>query len=190
MYSLKKEQLTKLILKCSTLTDLYAMGAMNFSDKTCEWLKEVEDCMARLRLPSGAKMATLRAKVTGGVDLALKNGDIRVRSEARKYQNAITAEALEEAQITIQNVIDEANETLTFYEKKLEEAMTAAILQNKIPITPKENREEWLKSILFALKEYQPTKPTLIYMEVSLMLVDRLYIVDNIMTKVLSRKSS
>jgi len=182
MYAIKKEQLSCLLLSLSSLSDLYAHGSMDFSMRSCEWLKESEQAMAKLRIPEGAKMATLRTRILAAPDCALKNSGLRLRSEARKYQDATASEALEEAQVTIQNVLDEAKETLSFYEKKLEEALTAAMLVNIIPPLS-HPREMWLKLILDALEAHQSTKPTIIYLKMSLISVDRLYILDSIMDK-------
>jgi hypothetical protein len=185
--SLRIEQLRGHLAGLAPLIDAYERGDLDFSERALRWLNEAEQIMARLRLPEGAEMSSLRSSITKAPDdLGDRADGMRASRHARmRAKNSATADALSRAESVMRGIVMESRSRLEEYEGKLVEAVTAAVLVGALPLPPFNPREAWLRHVWQALTEYEPTRPTTVYLASALNGVDRLWLLDEIFSRLL-----
>ncbi|MCA9688238.1 MAG: hypothetical protein KC636_01425, partial [Myxococcales bacterium] len=78
------EQLAARRQTLGPLVDRYTQGDPAFADAAIEWLRETEEVMGRLRLPTGARLSTLRAAIVrAGDEVGPRPEGGRSRADAR-----------------------------------------------------------------------------------------------------------
>lgn len=169
------------------LIDAYERGDHDFPDKALAWLKQSEDVMASLRLPEGAEMASLRSSITKATDELpdREEGHRAPRHARQRARNAAAANALQRAEGIMGGRILDAEQRLQEYEGKLIEAVVGAVLVDIVPLPPGPQREAWLRQVWKAMAQHAATRPTTIYLASALRAVDRLWLLDEIMARLL-----
>jgi hypothetical protein len=187
LLAVRIEKLREHLAGLAQLVDAYERGDIDFPDRCLRWLDAAEQVMAQLRLPEGAEMASLRSSITRAPDDVPDRAEgTRASRQARaRARNAAAASALSRAEAVMRGVILDAREQLQEYERKLVEAVTAAVLMGVLPLPPESPRESWLRRVWQALTQYEPTRPTTVYLASALQGVDRLWLLDEILSRLL-----
>ncbi|MDX8377625.1 MAG: hypothetical protein R8L53_06335 [Mariprofundales bacterium] len=189
MYSIQIEKLSCQLIKVTAVIDLYAKNDVSFPFAALKWIEDAEKLMASLRLPDSAQLAILRGKLLA-IEDSCNDSDGRKlpRSEIRRAMGAQSAAVLEDGTALLQHRRQLAQDKIDHFSTKLEEAMTAAALSSIIPIPETEPRQAWLELVWRQLAAFQATRPTAVYVSTSLIAIDRLYILDQILTRMMSKQ--
>lgn len=141
--------------------------------------------MSALRLPEGAELSVLRGRIIQVQDRIVRTDPGQsLRSQVRRGRNTAAAEALGRAEEILRRRVQAAEERLKHFEDKLCEGVTAFLLQNKLPEeTSGGLRQSWLNQVWNEFKQFQPTRPLALYLHTALPSVDRLYLLDAILSR-------
>lgn len=184
IWSVRLQMIDNHLATLAPLIDAYAKGDHNFVPHTLAWLQETEGMMSRLHLPEGAEMSSLRGQILKTADTARDEEGRSTRRAIRQAQNAAAADALTRTEALLQARAREAEQKLEHYEEKLVQAVTAAgLINGTIPSPAGESREKWLRQIWANLTRHDALRPTTMYLAAALSTVDRLFLLDRIMSR-------
>ena len=178
------EQLGALLNSLAPLIDRYQKGDSQFVSEALKWLEEVEQTMSRLRLPEGAEMSSLRSQILKAEDQQFGASDRPKRSVIRRANNVAASDALARAEEILRQRVMSAEERLQTFEGKLTEGLTAFLLENELPVNQGDSTA-WLNLIWQQFKEYDATRPLLIYLSASLTATDRNFILMRVLSRLL-----
>lgn len=186
IWSFRQQKIVAHLATLAPLIDAYAHGDYNFVPKVLAWLQETETLMSMLQLPEGAEMSSLRGQIIKAADAAKDEEGRQTRRAIRQAQNVAAADALTRTESLLQARAREAEDHLDHFEEKLVQAITAAGLVNgTIPMPPLSSREKWLRQIWANLNMHEALRPSTMYLASSLSTIDRLFLLDRIMTRLL-----
>ena len=185
--SMHVEKLSPHLAGLSKLLDAYQQGDPSFPDAALRWLDEAEKTMGALRIPEGSEMSVLCASILKSTD-ALRSrergsdDDGPSRSLLRAARNAAAATAIQRGEEILRVRVKNAEDRLGQFEEKLCEGMTALLLLVPLP-NGAAGRASWLAEVWGLLRQQESTKALALYVAASLSMVDRLYILDRILTR-------
>jgi len=181
-----REELTNVLLKVPALFDEYARGDISFVDHTIDWHTSVEAVMVRFRSQSASQVAVQRGRI-----LAAKDGyqDPALLKEKTSSSKAVrfTAMAcltLSEAAARLQ--VEAINGQLDPLRLKMAQLISVASALKPIPYPPTEPHTTWLLQVWDGLLVNGDTRPMFNYLKTSLALVDRLYLLDELISNTIS----
>ena len=168
----------------SPLVTAYRNGDVAFPEQAMKWLDEAEKLLASVRAPGSSEIATLKGAIVKTED-KLRDGEEKPsRSRVRNARNAAAMDALTRAEEILRAPLAEAEDRLKRFEDKLCEGMTALALKVALPM-PYAPRTAWLSAVWGLLNEEQATRPLALYLATSLSMVDRFFILDNVLCRLL-----
>lgn len=186
-HSIMMERLSACAAEIADVMDYYTQRDPSFPARALLWLKDAEKVMSELRLPEGAEMATLRGAILKADDVARDDEGKRTRRAITHARNAAAADSLARGEEILRTRIAQSEDRLAHFEGKLVEAMTAAVLLGLIPERGGHPLEGWLRQVWESLNGRQELRPTMIYMAAALKSVDRLYVLNQVMSRVMER---
>lgn len=194
MLCIRIEKLGAQLATLGALIDRYERNDLGFPAAALSWLKDAESLLASLRLPAdAAEVAGLRGRVSAtseraerGVTKGASVGSARAR--LRRHRSAAAASSLELAGARMRERIRDASARLLHFEEKLIEACTAGALVGALPLPPTRPWETWLASAWRALASHKATRPTTLYISAALASPDRLYLLDQVLSRMLETR--
>ena len=178
------ERLRPQLDKLSPLVAAYRAADFAFPEMAIKWLEESEKLLASVHAPGSSEIATLKGGIVKAED-ALRDAEEKPsRSRVRSARNAAAMDALTRGEEILRAPLSEAEGRLKHFEEKLCEGMTALALQVALPM-PVSPRTAWLNSVWGLLNEQPPTRPLALSLATSLSMVDRLFILDNVLCRLL-----
>lgn len=180
--SVQIERLAPHLQALAPLLDAYQKGEPSFPDRALAWLSEVERTMAGVQLRQGSEISSLRGRIIKAADALVSGPEKPPRSQVRSARNAAAAEALERAEDILRTITEANQERLQRFEDKLCEGMTALALQVDIP-APNGASTAWLNEVWRLLRAQDATRPLYLYLSTSLSMVDRLYIMESVLSR-------
>lgn len=166
----------------SPLMDRYQRGDQTFADEVLKWLDEAEKTMSMLRLPEGAELSVLRGRILRSGDSALSSKSSPPRSTLRRVRNVAAAEALERAEEIMRGRLLEAENRLKFFEEKFCEGITHFMASNELPDMAT-SYDNWLNQVWVLMRNYEKTRPLILYISASLSPSDRSIIMDRVLNR-------
>ncbi|MEO5373289.1 MAG: hypothetical protein H7840_03300 [Alphaproteobacteria bacterium] len=176
------ERLSPHLKSVSQLMEEYAAGNIAFPELALKWLDDAEKQLASLRVSGSSELATLKGRVLRAAD-GLHTGDEKpARSKVRSARNVAAMDALQRGEEILRGTVIDAEERLQRFEDKLCEGMTALALQVEIP-SRSIPMTEWLGVVWMLLLENAATRPLATYLATSLSVVDRLFLLDTVLSR-------
>lgn len=171
-----------------TLLDLYQRGEPRFPDEALAWLSDVEKTMASVRVRNVSEFPVLRGRILKAADALHNREEKPSRSLVRSARNVAAAEALERAEEIIRGVITTNEERLQKFEDKLCEGITALALLTPLP--PRiGTTTHWLSQIWRLLRSQDSTRPLATYLGTALSTIDRQFILEAVLSRLLSSQN-
>lgn len=171
-----------------TLLDLYQRGEPRFPDEALAWLSDVEKTMASVRVRNVSEFPVLRSRILKAADALHNREEKPSRSLVRSARNVAAAEALERAEEIIRGVITTNEERLQKFEDKLCEGITALALLTPLP--PRiGTTTHWLSQIWRLLRSQDSTRPLATYLGTALSTIDRQFILEAVLSRLLSSQN-
>jgi hypothetical protein len=180
------ERLGPRLASLAALMDSYQRGEPEFPDAALRWLDETEKTMASLRLTEASELSALRGTVLKTKDDLSTREKRPARSAIRSARNAAAVDALSRAEEFVRERVRESEHRLDQFEEKLCEGMTALLLQVALP-NPGIEGTTRLRQTWRLLQQQDCTKALAIYLDASLSMVDRLYLLDRVLGRLEQR---
>lgn len=166
----------------SPLVECYRRGEFDFPDRALRWLDETEKLLAGLRVPGSTEIVTLKGRILKAADSLAADEGKPARSRVRSARNAAAMSALERAEEILRDCRAQAEDRLDQFEGKLCEGLTALSLQVPLP-DRYEPATAWLTEIWTIMAQTPPTRPLATYLAASLSMVDRLFLLDTVLSR-------
>jgi hypothetical protein len=189
MLSMQNEKLSPHLQQLASLLDAYQKGEPTFPDRALNWLSEVEKTMSSVRLREGSEISSLRGRILKSADSLVSGGEKPPRSQVRSARNTAAAEALERGEEILRSITQANEERLQRFEDKLCEGMTALALQVPIPARAG-STTQWLNQVWRLLRTQDATRPLSLYLATSLNVVDRLFIMEAVLSRMIAGEMS
>ncbi len=182
LQSIIKEILTAHLARLSDLAAKYRRDEPSWPNEAEKWLEEAEKHLAQFRFPDAGLIAAARGGISKAADTARAGGQ-STRRQAEKAGRATSWEAVQEAARLLEQHARQADEKLQTFEDKLCEGLTAYFLHHPAPGETRPQAEDVWQGI----KTWDSTKPLALYVEASLGMQDRLYLLHRILSRFHSR---
>lgn len=183
-----RERLLEHLTELPQVLDLYASGDPGFVDSAVEWLSDAEATLVRHRQSAVPLLSTQR-----GLIIAVRDGyhDPELDSSAIPRRKAVRATAsvcLARSEAALRDRIDAIDEHLAPLRRQMAQllSVTSVVRPISLPAEPPANRQRWLERVWHELPINGDTKPMYDYLNASLAPVDRLYLLDELVTNLLS----
>lgn len=185
MRTVQREQLLEHLERVSELANLYATSDARFVDRTVEWLKEAEETFQRFRIPSASMAASERGKILSVRDGNIDAAVVDPKTPRRKALRVVACAALVRVEQEARNHVEKIDRDLDVFRDKIAQLLALASQRSPIPMPGAERREAWLARIWKSL-EGGETGGMYNFVNASLPLVDRLYLLDEIVGNLLA----
>ncbi|MBE9042160.1 hypothetical protein IQ235_15375 [Oscillatoriales cyanobacterium LEGE 11467] len=185
MRSVQKEQLLNHLEQVSSLTNEYANSNPNYVENIAAWLESAEKILQQFRHPMASTIATERGKV-----LAMKDGRIDARLvdpsvPKRKAQRIVASACLSGVVSILSEIVEQIDREFDQMKEKIAQLLAISSTREPIPMPPENNsREAWLMGIWKSLAGGE-THSMYQYINTTLPMVDRLYILDRLLDNLL-----
>ncbi len=184
MLTIERELLLERMARVSLLIDMYERGDASFVEQTLHWMRDMETLLQRFRSPEVSLFATLRGRIMAARD-GFREPEIDSKVTSRKLIRATAAECIGRADEAIRNRLHAINSELDGMAAKLYQLIALSGAARPINLAVRTEREAWLFSIWQGLGVDGPTNQLKGYLSASLALGDRLYLLDDIMRKIM-----
>jgi len=190
MLSVLRAELLDHLLRLGSVLDRYASSDPDFVAQAIRWLSGTEDTLKRFRQPGAALMAAQH-----GLILAAGDGfhdpeiDPAVTSP-RKLLRATASLCLSRAESSLRSQVAVIDEQLEPVRLKMAQLVSVASSVKPIPLPPTEPRTLWLQTVWNGLAVNGDTKPMHAYISTVLSPVDRLYLLDELLSNLLAEGTS
>jgi len=183
MKSVLREELLTHLMLTSGLMDQYAKAEPGFVDAVVDWLKSAEQLLQRRRNSLGSMPATERGRILSVRDGGLDKEHVDPKLPKRKALRVVAASAMGRVELEIrQHLMGIENELKPFSDKI---AQLLALSSKRAPIPlPSGPRELWLGEVWRGLAGGE-TQEMFTFVNASLPLVDRLYLLDSVVSQLL-----
>lgn len=188
MLSVLRTELLNHLLRLGGVLDRYASNDPDFVAQANRWLAGAEEILNRFRQPDAALIAAQH-----GLILAASDGfhdpeiDPAVTSP-RKLLRATTSLCLSRAETSLRSQVAAIDEQLDPVRLKMAQLISVASSARPIPLPPTEPRTIWLQTVWNGLAVNGDTKPMYAYISTVLSPVDRLYLLDELLSNLLSEE--
>ena len=186
MLSVLRAELLDHLLRLGGVLDRYASSDPDFVAQATRWLSRAEEILKRYRQPTAALMAAQH-----GLILAAEDGfhdpeiDPSVTSP-RKLLRATASLCLSRAESSLRSQVAAIDEQLEPVRLKMAQLVSVASSVKPIPLPPTEPRTLWLQTVWNGLAVNGDTKPMHAYISTVLSPVDRLYLLDELLSNLLA----
>jgi hypothetical protein len=187
MLSVLRAELLDHLLRLGGVLDRYATGDPDFVGQATRWLSGVEETLKRFRQPAASLMAAQH-----GLILAAGDGfrdpqiDPAVTSP-RKLVRATASLCLSRAESSLRSQVAAIDEQLEPVRLKMAQLVSVASSVKPIPLPPTEPHTIWLQNVWNGLVVNGDTKPMHAYISSVLSPVDRLYLLDELLSNLLAK---
>jgi hypothetical protein len=189
MLTVIREELTKHLLELPEITNLYVLQDPDFEVQTVGWLVMVEKTLSRFRNPSVSLAAAQKGRIMSARDGYVEPEFSGKKVNTRKVTRATALLALTQAESAIRQEVEKINMEIEPSRVKMTQLLSVASSIKPIPMPPTEPRTEWLKKVWNALsvsEDGTDTRALHTYLGVALHTVDRLYLLDDLLTNLIS----
>lgn len=187
MLAIERERLLDRLLALKAVSDLYEARDPTFPGASVAWLEETAVALGKLRHPLAGFAAAEKGRLLAVAD-GLRDPDLhREKTTPRQAQRAGAAVALSRAEARIREALERVDATLAGYEEQLANLVAYAASKQLLPAQGDGTREAWLRGIWGALAVDGDgrTHQTRVFLASRLTWVDRLYLLGNVMDKLL-----
>ena len=185
MRSVLREKLLDCLNKASSLTDEYADLNPNYIEHIIIWMKDLEETLQKFRSPMAATITQERAKLLAFREGASDPSLIDKGLPRRKAQRILATMCLSRVIAPVSIQIEQIDQDFAQIREKIAQLLALASSETAIPTPPTHhNREAWLIKIWKSLAGGE-THSMYSYINATLPLVDRLYILDNLLDNLL-----
>jgi hypothetical protein len=183
-----REELTEHAGALSRVVDLHASLDPSFTEQAASWLLDVEKSMRRFRRPRASLFASLRAQVTGAAD-GLVREDVVVETgrSSRKRRRAVAVSCLREGEAALRAEAERIDALFDEARGKMAQLMAVASIQHAIEPPPDGMTTAWLKKTWTELPLIDETRVMYAYLNASLSLLDRLMLLEEVLSSLLAR---
>lgn len=181
MLTLLRELLRDQLSHLPRLADLHARSDSSMPDQVLAWLDESEKALAKMRRPEAAALAAVRAKLLAGRD-GYRDPQVAGELTPRKALRAAAALALSQAEQTLRDALQNIEGQLQPLRGQVVQLVSGAYLLGLLRTQQAESHEEWLRSSWQSIGAHEKTRGMHAYLSAALSLVDRLYLLDEVMT--------
>lgn len=176
-----RELLREQLGHISRLTDLHARGDTSLPEQVLAWLDQTEKELAKLRRTEAAALASVRSRLLAGRD-GYRDPQLVGELTPRKVQRAAAALALSQAELVLREALNNIEAQLQPLRGQLVQLVSGAHLLGLLRAQQDETQEEWLRSSWVSIGAHDKTRGMQVYLSAALSMVDRLYLLDEILT--------
>jgi hypothetical protein len=185
IYSIQKQKLEPALDRLPALVEAYRSNTVDFSDDVLTWLDEVQQAMASLRLTQGSEITSLKGMVLKAEDEVRATEEKPRRANLKTARNKAAMDAVIRTEEIMRTLLRATEERLQQFEDKLSEGLTALLLQVELPVRSKDTTV-WLSQVWELLQQQDATRPLYIYLTASLDHIDRLFIMEKLLSRIQS----
>ncbi|MEX0270649.1 hypothetical protein AB3R30_16015 [Leptolyngbyaceae cyanobacterium UHCC 1019] len=184
MRSVLREQLLECLSTASLLTDEYADLNPNYVEDIILWLKDLEERLQKFRNSNASVITQERAKLLAFRDGGLEPGLIDQSIPRRKAHRIFASMCLSRVVASVHFQVEQIDQDFAQMREKIAQLLALASTRASISMPPSGNRELWLIQTWKSLAGGD-THSMYSYINATLSLVDRLYILDDLLDNLL-----
>jgi len=184
MRSVLKEKLLAHLDQVSSLSNEYASSDPNYVEHIVTWLKDLEQILQQFRSPIASRISTERTKVLAIKDGRIDSTLVDPSVPRRKAQRIVASSCLGRVVETVSERVEEIDRDFDQMREKIAQLLAIASTRAPIPMPPPTNREAWLIKVWKSLAGGE-TQSMYSYINTTLPMVDRLYILDRLLDNLL-----
>jgi hypothetical protein len=180
-----REELLGHLSQLPSVFDLYTNNDSAFVTQALNWLSSAEATLLKFRNPNAALLATERGHILTAKDGYCDPAIVVKEKSLRKAIRATTSVCLARAESALREQVNSINQQLAPERLKMAQLLSVVSAINPIPLPPTEPYTNWLQSVWNNLLVNGDTKPMHAYLSATLAPVDRLYLLDELLTNML-----
>jgi hypothetical protein len=185
MLSVQWEQLTEHFGKLGPIVDCYRQGDPRYTAEAMAWIEALEALLVRFRRPEAAQVSSERAQLQAVMD-GYRSPGFEPGLSQRRAERAATARALANIEVVMRERLGVIEKRLGEFRQSIAQLLAVSSQLNPIPMPSGEPRTEWLKKVWHGLMLSNELRQMYAYINGSLALVDRLYLLDDVLTNLLA----
>lgn len=186
MITVLREELLAQLGELPALIDLYTNTDGQFVEYALDWLSKCESVLMRFRSPLAGQVANQRGRIVVANDGYQDPLLFHQTMSARKALRITARVALDDAEKVISRRVSAINDELEPLRMKMAQLISIASAIQPIPLPPTEPRTTWLQQAWSGLQVNNDTKPMHTFLSVSLSSVDRLYLLDELLSNLIA----
>lgn len=181
MLTMFRECLRQQLALLPAVTDLAVRNEASFPDRAQDWLHRTEQALVQLRRPEAALFSTLRGRL-GSAREGFRDPQVPGELTSRKALRATASVYLSQGEEVLRRALGDVEEQLRPLRGQLAQLVSAASLLSLIPPIGDTPREPWLRLIWARISQAEQTRGMATYLQTSLSSVDRLYLLDELLS--------
>lgn len=185
MRTILREKIIELLQELPHIVNVYSSHG-SYSARALQWLESVEKTLLNLRSPLASQVAVERGRILAVKDGLLNKEIISEKVSANKAIKATTTYTLIRVEESLRTQVKKIDQQFNDLKEKMASYLAAVTAEVSIPLPPTEPRQEWLKRVWKLLGAHKDTQALYNYLNCSLTIHDRLDLLDDLLSNLLS----
>jgi hypothetical protein len=185
-----RQELLEHLARLPAVFELYRNADPRFMPEAVAWLSAIEATLLRFRSPKASQLAAERGLILAAAD-GYRDPQVASASQAasRRGASATTALCLGRAEAAVRLHVEAISEQLDAMKVKMAQLLAIGSSARAIPMPRGEPRTAWLSQVWAGLVVNEETQRMHMFLAASLATVDRLYLLDELLSNLLTSVS-
>jgi len=184
MKTITRENILRQLSKTQGIMAQYADREPRFVESVLTWMEETARIMSRH--PLASYLVTQRGLILAAADGYRETTLMPDTTSARKVRQVTAAVCLSRVEAALRDEVEAINAYLEPLQMQLAQLISVASAARPITLPAKipDNREQWLLEVWAQLAAVENTRPAFTYLNTLLSRVDRLYLLDELLSNI------